>query len=148
MNRNLGLPVSVVLALLFAACARTPVPEIETADVPAAWNGPVTADADLWPDVDWWKNFGSEELIQLIELVKVNNFDFQTNIRNLQAAEIQLRQAGFDVWPTPNVSISTSASTSNATLVGGGSQGGGQSGPFNLSASVNASNILNKPLNY
>ena len=148
MNKLYRLSLLVLSAGIFAACARTPVPEYGDADVPTDWDGPIVADASLWPNIDWWNNFGSDELTEFIELVKANNFDFQSNLRNLRAAEIQLRQAGIDLWPTPNVSISTGASTSNSTLIGGGSQGGGQTQGFNLSASANMSNILSKPLNY
>lgn len=135
-------------AVILAACSRTPVPEVAQADVPTTWDGPLTEDADLWPAVDWWNNFESEELTQLIELVKANNFDFQNNLRNLRAAEIQLRQAGVDLWPTPNVSVSTGITTTETQLANGISTSGGSSQGFNLSASANMSNILNKPLNY
>jgi NodT family efflux transporter outer membrane factor (OMF) lipoprotein len=148
MNNKLRLSLAIALILGVAGCARTPVPDIGQADVPGTWDGPVSQEAVVWPEIAWWNNFGSAELTEFIEEVQANNFDFQTNIRNLRAAEIQLRQAGFDLWPTPNVSISTGASTSNSTLIGGGSQGGGQTQGFNLSASANMSNILNTPLNY
>ena len=148
MNRNLRLSVLAVSIAALAACARTPVPDIEAADVPAAWDGPLAENATLWPNIDWWNNFGSPELTAFMEEVKRENLDFQNNLRSLQAAEIQLRQAGFDLWPTPNVSISTGTSTSSQTLAGGGSAGGGSTQGFNLSAGVSSGSLLNKPLNY
>lgn len=148
MNKQIRLSLLALSAGVLAACARTPVPDIEAADVPTTWDGPVVEGADLWPNIDWWNNFGSPELTAFMEEVKRENLDFQNNLRSLQAAEIQLRQAGFDLWPTPSVSISTGASTSNATLIGGGSQGGGQTNGFNLSAGVSSGSLLNKPLNY
>jgi NodT family efflux transporter outer membrane factor (OMF) lipoprotein len=135
--------------LAIAGCARTPVPEIRPTDVPAGWQGPVQSDADLWPNTDWWNNFESQELTDIIESVKANNFDYANNVRNLEAAQIQLREAGFQLWPTPNVSISTGASTSETQFGdGGGSASGDSSGPFQLGASVSTGNILSKPLNY
>lgn len=139
--------LSFALAVV-AGCARTPVPGIETTDVPEGWLGPIESDADVWPNTDWWNNFESEELTALLELVRQNNFDYANNIRNLEAAQIQLRQAGFDLWPTPNVSISTGASTTETQFGDGGSSGGGSSGPFQLSATAGTGNILSKPLNY
>lgn len=135
-------------AIALAGCARTPVPEIEPSDVPADWQGPIQSDADLWPNVDWWNNFDSDELSEIIELVKQNNFDYANNLRNLEAAQIQLTEAGFQLWPTPNVSISTGTSTSETRFEDGGSTSGGSSGPFNLAASASYSGILSKPLNY
>jgi outer membrane protein TolC len=143
------LSVLSVSVLVLAGCARTPVPQIEAADVPSDWQGPMQPGADLWPNLDWWNNFESEELTEIIERVKVNNFDYANNVRNLEAAQIQLREAGFALWPTPNVSISTGASTSETQFGdGGGSVSGGSSGPFQLGASVSTGNILSKPLNY
>jgi len=140
--------LSLFLVML-SGCARTPVPQIESADVPVDWQGPVQSDADLWPNIDWWNNFGSEELTEIIDLVRVNNFDYANNVRNLRAAQIQLRDAGFELWPTPSVSISTGASTSETQFGdGGGSSSGGSSGPVQLSASASYSGILSKPLNY
>jgi NodT family efflux transporter outer membrane factor (OMF) lipoprotein len=124
------------------------VPEIQPSDVPANWQGPVQTDADLWPNTDWWNNFQSAELSALIELVKANNFDYANNVRNLQAAQIQLREAGFQLWPTPNVSISTGSSTSVTQFDTGVTSAGGSNGPFNLSASASMSGILSKPINY
>jgi NodT family efflux transporter outer membrane factor (OMF) lipoprotein len=141
--------ISLVALLVLVGCARTPVPEIEATDVPLNWQGPVQSDAELWPNIDWWNNFESEELSELIDLVKQNNFDYANNVRNLQAAQIQLRDAGFELWPTPNVSISTGASTSETRFNdGGGSVSSDSSGPFQLSASVSTGSILSKPLNY
>lgn len=137
-----------VSAVVFVGCARTPVPQIEAGDVPADWQGPVQSDADFWPNTDWWNNFQSEELTALIELVKANNFDYANNVRNLEAAQIQLREAGFQLWPTPNISISNGASTSETQFDDGTSISGGSSGPFQLGASVSYSGILSKPLNH
>lgn len=148
MNRKLRLSILAVSITALAACARTPVPDIDAADVPADWDGPLAPGADLWPNIDWWNNFGSAELTAYMEEVKRSNLDFQTNLRNLRAAEIQLRQAGFDLWPTPNVQLSTGTTTSSQSLVGGGSSGGGQTNGFNLSLGVQTGNILSKPLNY
>ena len=49
------------------ACSRTPVPEIDTTDVPANWQGPVEADSAVWPNLDWWQNFESSELTEIVD---------------------------------------------------------------------------------
>lgn len=151
MNRKLSrnrLVLTALAAGVIAGCARTPVPELRSDDVPLDWRGPVDTTADVWPDVGWWTNFGSEELIEIIEEVKANNFDYAANIRNLQAAQLQLEEAGFQLWPTPSLSISTNASSSVTNPDGGPSTSGGSSGPFNVSASASFSGILSKPINH
>jgi len=138
-----------LLLVLLSGCVRTPVPQIESTDVPADWQSPVQTNADLWPNTDWWNNFGSTELTQIIDLVRVNNFDYANNVRNLRAAQITLRDAGFELWPTPNVSISTGASSSEMRFGDGSpSSSPSSTGPVQLGASVSYNGILSKPLNY
>lgn len=153
MNKSKSAPIRTfvvfsITALVLASCARTPVPMIGATDVPVGWEGPVQPDAVIWPNTDWWNNFGSNELTDLIDLVKENNFDYANNIRNLRAAQIQLQDAGFQLWPTPNVQISNGASTSVTQLQDGTDISGGSSGPFQLSATVSTGSILSKPINY
>jgi len=141
-----SLPIILTAAL--AACARTPVPELESSDVPLDWQGPVQENADVWPNTDWWNNFGMEELVEIIELVKANNFDYQNNLRNLETARLALYEAGLQLLPQPNVDIRTNASTSVQQFAAGSSQGG-QSGPFNLSAGVSfGGNVITRPLSH
>lgn len=153
MNKKISpasrlLPLAISVSLIFG-CARTPVPEIEATDVPAGWLGPVESGSMVWPNVDWWNNFENEELTEILDAVRANNFDYANNVRTLQAAQIQLTEAGFQLWPTPNVSISTGASASETQFGDdGGSSRGGSSGPFQLSVSVGSGDILSKPLNY
>lgn len=147
MNKNYRSLALATVTLVLASCTRTPVPEIELTDVPPDWLGPVDETADVWPNTDWWTNFESEELVEIIELVKANNFTYQTTLRNLERAQITLREAGYNLWPTPNVSISTNASTTESQI-GDVSSSSGASGPFRLNASVNYGNILSRPLNY
>jgi outer membrane protein, multidrug efflux system len=148
MNKINRLAALMTAPLILVACARTPVPQLEMTDVPTDWEGAVDENAGVWPNVDWWTNFGSDELTQIIELVKANNFDYQNNLRNLEAAEIQLRQANIDLFPTPSVSVSTSSSTSRSQVGDGPTTGGGSSGPFRLSGSANYSGIIGKPLQH
>ena len=148
MSQTLRFSCLALAVAGMVACSRTPVPEIQMSDVPADWQGPVESDASVWPNIDWWTNFASEELVDVIEIVKSNNFDYANNVRNLRAAQIQLTDAGFELWPTPNISISTGTSTSETRFDDGSSVSGGSSGPFQASATASYGNILSKPLNY
>jgi multidrug efflux system outer membrane protein len=96
-------------ALLIGACAST-VPMLPLTDVPATFQGPVEEEAMIWPAPDWWNSFGNEELSSLIAQVQANNLDLANNTRNLQSAQIALREAGFNLLPTPVVSLGTGAS--------------------------------------
>ncbi len=93
---NLKLYSTYGLTLvLMTACAATPMPELPADDVPQAWQKS-TAEDDVWPNLDWWNNFQSNELSDVISLVEEKNFDLQNNERNLRLAQLALRDAGFD----------------------------------------------------
>ena len=152
MNRTILLRTRAILlasgAAMLGACARTPVPQLEITDIPIDWQGELAENADVWPNTDWWTNFGSEELAEIIELVKSNNFDYQNNLRNLETAEIALREADLALLPTPNVSVNTNASTTVSQVGDGPTNNGGSAGPFRLSASASYGNVLGIPLRH
>lgn len=141
---NLKVCSVAAFATFLGACATTDVPELPASDVPVDWQGPTTTDADLWPETDWWNSFNDPELSALIEEVKASNLDLANNERNLRAAQISLREAGFNLWPTPTVAIGTGASTSRTSL-DGDSDSANSTGPFELTGSVPYNNILSKP---
>ncbi len=143
-RRNLAL---LPLAMLLASCA-TDVPPLAMTDVPGTWVGPVEADATVWPAQDWWNSFGNEELTSIIASVQASNLDLANNQRNLEAAQLTLRDAGFNLLPTPVVSIGTGAGYQeirNDTL---GDSSGGTDAPFTLGASFSYNDILSKPATF
>src|SRR5688572_19222397 len=96
--------LALAVALALAGCVSAP-PELPPTDVPAAWQAPIAADAPIWPTTDWWNSFADAELTSLIDAVQAGNFDLANNQRNLESAQISLRDAGFNLLPTPVVNI-------------------------------------------
>jgi multidrug efflux system outer membrane protein len=123
------------------------MPELADLDVPEQWQGPIVEDADVWPDTDWWNAFSDEELSNTITLVQENNLDLDNNRRNLESAQIALREAGFNLLPTPIVSLGTGSSYSE-TRIDGVDNSGSPNEPFDLSASFTYTDILSKPAAY
>lgn len=141
------LPLALSLVFLATACA-TDLPPLAMTDVPEGWVGPVAADAMMWPASDWWNSFGNEELTVIIAEVQANNLDLANNQRNLEAAQLTLRDAGFNLLPTPVVNIGTGASyseTRNDTL---GDSSNSPNAPFTLGAAFTYNDILSKPATY
>jgi multidrug efflux system outer membrane protein len=141
----------LVLALLplclLTACA-TDVPPLAMTDVPQGWVGPLEADAMIWPASDWWNSFDNEELTGLIAAVQANNFDLANNQRNLEAAQLTLRDAGFNLLPTPVISIGTGAAYSETRSDTLGDNTNSPSSPFTLGASFTYNDILSKPATF
>ncbi len=133
-------------AMQMLACASTPLPELPDEDVPTSWEG-ATPEADLWPNLDWWNNFDSEELREVIALVEEKNLDLENNERNLQLAQIALRDAGFDMWPTPVVTVGGSGSYLG-TNPPDGDYFDGRTENANLTFGFVYTDILSKPAKY
>lgn len=133
--------------LLVSGCATIDPPDLPEGVVPAAWQSPIDEDASVWPNVDWWNNFDSPELAGLIQEVLEHNLDLANNQRNLLAAQIQLREAGFSLWPTPSLSLGTGTSYSR-TDFDGDSNSNSSSGPFQLTGSISYGGILSRPVAY
>jgi multidrug efflux system outer membrane protein len=133
--------------LLLSGCRLTELPQLEAADVPEEWLGPVVEDSEVWPETDWWNAFSDEELSTIITQVQENNLDLDNNRRNLESAQIALREAGFNLLPTPIVSLGTGVSYTE-TRVDGVDTSGSPNEPFDLAASFTYNDILSKPATY
>ncbi len=146
--RTRALAATLASTTLTSACLMTAPPPLPESDVPVAWHGPVVDEANVWPETDWWNAFNDPVLSNLIEEVKVNNLDLANNERNLRAAQITLQEAGFNLFPSPQVTIGTSGSVQRRDAGDLGSSTTTSTGPYQLSASATYSGILSRPANY
>jgi outer membrane protein TolC len=115
MPRKLTLAVAVAV---LCGCATMDPPPLPETDVPQRFIGPVFDEADVWPSTDWWNNFNDAELSAFIEEVKASNLDLANNRRNLESAQISLREAGLARWPTPELTLSDATSYSRTSIDG------------------------------
>jgi len=147
-KRTLQRSLLATLVASLTACATLEPPPLPASDIPASWQGPLFNEADVWPATDWWNNFNDAELSAFIEEVKLHNFDLANNRRNLEQAQLTLREAGLARWPTPQISIGDGASFSSVRLDGSTVAQGNINQATQLSASVTYSGILTKPATY
>lgn len=141
-----GMLAGALAAL--AACATMAPPPLEEGDVPADWAGPLYDDAAVWPNTDWWNNFNDAELAAFIEEVKASNFDLANNRRNLEAAQLTLREAGLARWPNPLVEIGDGTSFRSTRVDGATATSGNVPEDTQVVASAVFSGILTKPATY
>ena len=140
--------LTVLAALLIVTgCASTPLPALPDGDVPESWQGPVPTGANVWPSHEWWGNFESDELSELMSLVEAQNLDLANNQRNLRRAQIALKDAGFDLWPTPVLEVGAAERYSGEKIAGVDYFDGG-SGSADLSFGISYTDILSKPAAY
>ncbi len=138
--------LSPLWAALLASCVTVEVPDLPDTAIPEAWQGPQEVQAASWPELQWWNSFETEELSSIISEVRANNLDLQNNRRNLESAQLALREAGFNLLPTPTLTVSTagvySDSLANAELDNSPNQ------PLTLAAGFTYNNILSKPASF
>jgi NodT family efflux transporter outer membrane factor (OMF) lipoprotein len=149
MSEHVASKAALTLAVaVLCGCATLEPPPLPAADVPEAFVGPVFGEASVWPNTDWWNNFKDAELSTFIEAVKANNLDLANNRRNLESAQISLREAGLARWPTPMLTVADGASYSRTAVDGTTLSRGNQERPTELAASATYSGILTKPATY
>jgi outer membrane protein, multidrug efflux system len=132
---------------LLTGCAMTKLPELPASDIPGQWQAVNDEGAVSWPQLEWWNNFKSSELTEIMALVEAKNIDLATNVRNLEQAQLSLRNAGFDLLPTPILEAGLSRRY-NGFEADDGSFRENNSTSANLSAGLMYTDILSKPASY
>ncbi len=113
---HLKLAVSI-LALATAGCISTPPPAgLKPADLPGQFETQAPAGAQVWPNPDWWSNFGSSELTSLEQTGQTENLDIVAAAARVLQAEAQSGISSSALFP--NISGGASARRSG-TPVGG-----------------------------
>lgn len=135
-----------LITLLLSACVSTELPELAQDDVPTQWQYTQSSD-NVWPELEWWQNFNSSELSDLMVRLEESSLDLENNARNLEQAQITLRDAGFDLYPTPVLDVGLTERYS-------GSRPNGESytddsvTTADIGLSIGYTDILSKPARY
>lgn len=100
MNGFVRFAALAAVACGVAACS-TAVPQaLKPNDVPPAFQGPLAPGASLWPNADWWNNFGSTELSGLVTDAQTNNLDIAVAMADVLQAEANRDIARSALFPT------------------------------------------------
>lgn len=102
--------LSVAAAAVLAGCIHAPPKAIGVGDVPQAWTGAPVAENAAWPTRNWWKGFGSNELVSLLYEAEANSFDTRASALRVVQAEAQATSAGASLWPTLSANAGTNKS--------------------------------------
>jgi outer membrane protein, multidrug efflux system len=123
------IAAAVMIASL-AGCAALSAPSLPGQAMPAGWkhaDAKGAAEAS-WPDPSWWNNFGSPELVSLIQSAEKNNHDLAAAGHRIAQARGNLRVAQSASAPTVDLSANAGRS---------GADGGSAGNSFRVSLSAN-----------
>jgi multidrug efflux system outer membrane protein len=125
MNGFVRLAAMAAAACAAAGCS-TPVPQaLKPPDVPPAFIGPLAPGASIWPNPDWWKTFGSDELTTLVATAQTDNLDIAVAMANVLAAEANRDIVRAQLFPDISASASAQrARTPGSTITTVNSSGG------------------------
>ena len=126
-RRRFPKHVIAALALALAACA-TPVPKAVTSQiVPQTFDGPVEGSAQIWPNQDWWRDFGSPELSGLIAAAQADNRDLAAAAARVMEAQAQVTIQRAALFPQFSLQAQGQRSaTRGASALGGAQATAGQ----------------------
>src|SRR5690606_37979187 len=82
----------------------------------------------------------------LISQVQASNLDLASSQRNLQVAQLTLRDAGFNLLPRANLSVGAGIEYQESRI--NGQQSDSNASPFDAAASLSYTDILSKPAVY
>jgi len=108
MPLRIWLLVGAAGAVLSACASAGPVPKLAPADMPQAFEEKAVANAPIWPESGWWREFKSDELDQLIAGAQGGNLDLAQAEARLVQADARVRQAGAGLLPTVDASAGAS----------------------------------------
>jgi NodT family efflux transporter outer membrane factor (OMF) lipoprotein len=109
-------------------------------DTPPKYRAPHgPADAAV-PKLDWWRGFGSRELIALIEDAQAHNFDIAIAVAQIKQADAQVHITGAPLFPA--IDLNGSANVAKATTGGNGVLNAQSSVSTIYATSLSASYVL------
>jgi NodT family efflux transporter outer membrane factor (OMF) lipoprotein len=107
---------AILLALAVTGCATEPPQALKPTYVPSSFTAPISTDAPLWPQADWWKGFDSDELNGLIATAQTNNLDLANALGVVLQAEGSAEAAGAPLFP--QIGLDAGATRARSTLGG------------------------------
>jgi multidrug efflux system outer membrane protein len=105
MSRSSSFPCGAAfaaLAALLAGCATDPPQVLTPQYQPKAFVGPIDASPAVWPETDWWKDFGSDELSGLIAEAQSHNLDLAVAASRVVEANAQVTIQRSALFPQIN----------------------------------------------
>jgi multidrug efflux system outer membrane protein len=135
-RRIFAVAVGLCLAPMLAGCLLTERPELAL-EIPDSYKAAPGTPTNAPPKLDWWRNFRSKELTDLIEESQSSNFDVAAAVARILQADAASKIASAALYP--NANLNASATRTRSSQASGDNSGGGRSERVSYTAFLNAS---------
>ena len=99
MNTKLKTYIALLTLVILASCKVTQKNTAPQVPLPVAYRNATNADTANIADIQW-KNFFTDAALQkLIDSAIANNYDMQAALKNIEAAQLIVKQAKLGYWP-------------------------------------------------
>jgi NodT family efflux transporter outer membrane factor (OMF) lipoprotein len=122
---------------MLAGCLTTEHPDVAV-EIPGSYRAAPGTPSNHPPKLDWWRDFRSKELTDLMQEAQAANFDIAAAIARIIQADAASKIAGAPLFPTVDLTASATR-TRSSQATGSGSSGGGGSERATYQAALNAS---------
>jgi outer membrane protein, multidrug efflux system len=137
--RAFTVGVGLCLASLLAGCLTTDRLDLAV-EIPGSYRAAPGTPSNAPPKLDWWRDFRSKELTDLMEEAQAANFDIAAAVARIIQADAASKVAGAPLFPSVDLNASaTRTRSSQATGSSSSGTGGGGSERATYQAALNAS---------
>lgn len=122
MKTYIKIGASLLLISLGAACTVTKDVQIQKTDVPAIYRNAsvlTVGDTSSIADIQWRDFFTDPDLQKLIDSAIVRNFDMQIAVKNIDAAQLLLKQAKWNYVPKADLIVVASSTRASDNSLNG-----------------------------
>jgi outer membrane protein, multidrug efflux system len=134
-RRIFAAAVGLCLAPMLAGCLTTERPELAI-EIPNGYKAAPGVPAGAPPKLDWWRDFRSKELTDLIQEAYTSNFDIAVAVARIIQADAASKIAGAALYPNANLNASATRTRSSQASGSGGGGGGGGGGSERVSYTI------------
>jgi outer membrane protein, multidrug efflux system len=108
MNKYFKTYLAILTLIMVASCKVSKDIPATQLPLPVSYRGAVNADTTSIADIQWKSFFTDTHLQQLIDSAISNNYDMQVALKNIEAAQLVVKQSKLGYFPEANLQVGAS----------------------------------------
>ena len=105
MNKILKIYIPILFLIVLASCKVSKDIPAPQPSLPATYRDAANTDTASIADIQWKTFFTDTELQKLIDSAISNNYDMQVAIKNIEAAQLIVKQSKLGYWPDAKLQV-------------------------------------------